>query len=160
MKAITVALLLTVSIIATAQEKDNSTVSRNIIDGIKNQYPHSTLTKFKKKKDQYQATFTFEGKTHVSTFSKEGNWLKMETELLWKDLPDSVRTAYWKTAYRQMKMESIKELETLAEGKLFVIEANDLGRYEQTDSEIPSAFATEYLVYFNEKGEMVKVEKE
>ncbi len=133
---------------------------RIIIDGIKNKYPHSTLTKFKRKKDYYQATFIFEGKTHVSTFSKEGKWLKMETELLWKDLPDSVRAAYWKTPYRQMKMEEIKELETPAEGKLFVIEANDMGRYEQADSEIPLAFATEYLVYFNENGEKIKVEKE
>ena len=160
MKALAIAILLVVSSIAVGQQKDNSVVSRNIIEGIKTQYPHSTLLKFKKKKDTYKATFAWEGKTSVSTYTKEGNWMKTETEILWKDLPDSVRTGYWKTEYRQMKMESIKQLETPPESKLFVFEVNDLPQCQEKYPIMPSAFAIEYLAYFNVKGEKLKVEKE
>ena len=65
MKTLAITILLTLSIIAVAQHKGNSNVSRNIIQGINTKYPRCTLTKFKEKKDSYKATFIFEGKTKI-----------------------------------------------------------------------------------------------
>ena len=160
MKICLTSILLSVCIVTFAQQKDISDVSRKVIDEINKKYPHSKLIHFKKKTDLFKATFMVGGKKFVSTFAKDGDWLKTETAIQWKDLPGEVRAAYWKTSYRQYKMEDINQVETPGDGTLFVFEVKDVGDFDPGEREIASVYAIEYLVYFNSVGEMTKEIKE
>jgi len=86
-------------------------------------FPNTTVEKWNKEDDKYEAEFSKEGKSMSATFDVSGNLVETETDIEVSELPAAI-TAYVKTNYEGA---AIKEAEIIQKGSdtMYELEVKD-----------------------------------
>lgn len=150
---ITLAVLIATSTVATAQK--TSKIPHSVKESFALKFPDIVVKKWNKLKENYTAIFKSQTKKHKVTFTSDGKWIKTETKIKWKDIPQSIRTAFDKSKYLSWKKNEITVIETPENSKLFVIEVDNLSEFHGEDYVLKD----DYSLFFNPDGKLIMEEK-
>ena len=119
------------------------------------QFPAGHLKKWQQSKAGYIATFQQNHKKYLATFSPQGEWKETESNVKWtRDLPKATRDAWNNCQYKDWLILDMKEImEPLR--VFYIIHVGQVQSLGPDDADIGS----EYLLYFSEKGQLIKVER-
>ena len=118
-------------------------------------FPDGQLKKWETRKEGFVAVFREHGKTWFAYYTADGSWKGTETPIKWtKNLPQAVRAGWLKSDYASWYVQDIKSIRT-PEGLLYALHVDNSS---VLDSEHKDAFREEYVIFFNEKGEIVRTD--
>ena len=86
-------------------------------------FPNTTVKKWDKEDNDYEANFSKDGKTMSATFDANGAWKETETDIKVAELPVSV-VNYIKTNYKDAGIKEAAIIES-KDGKMYEAEVKD-----------------------------------
>jgi hypothetical protein len=155
--ALATALLFSMVFPADGQHRDNL-VPGVVMQAFTAQYPEVHLRKWTNSPGQasYQALFKLHGSKYAATYSRDGTWESTECSVKWTwDLPGPVQRAWSNTKYKTWLIFEIKKREAPLD-TLYSLHVGQIQSLGPDDADIGS----EYILYFNQQGALVKEEKQ
>lgn len=138
-----------------AQQRSTIDVPRQVAEAFHERFPDSKVQKWESRKEGFVARFHRGGKVWFAYYTADGAWKGTETPIKWtRDLPAAVKTGWKNSGYYNWKVEDIKKIET-PEQPLYVLHVDN---GSLLDSDHHDAFLEGYILFFSEKGELVKKE--
>jgi len=120
-------------------------------------FPNAQVKKWEERTEGYIADFKLNGQKLFAYYAADGNWKGTETSIKWsRNLPEAVRQAWKNSDYAAWYILKIKKIET-PEQPLYVLDVNN---GPLLNSEKHDAFLEEYALFFSEKGELVRKDKQ
>lgn len=154
-----VLILLIVAVMSqsmTAQGDSNLIVPQKVVAAFTTQFPNAHLKKWEQRKEGYIADFRQEGKKYFAYYAEDGVWRGTESPIKWtRQLPAAVKEGWKASEYYSWYVEDIKKIQT-PERPLYVLHV-DNGTL--LDADHHDAFREEYVLFFSEKGELVRKDK-
>lgn len=111
------AILTSAFAMAQAQDLDPKDVPGIVKSTVLIKFPDATNIKWKKEKDNYEASFIYEKQEQFALLDPSGNLIETEIKITKDDLPNSV-LPYVKVNYRRKKVKEVSKV-TDANGKVF-----------------------------------------
>ncbi|MDE3183160.1 MAG: PepSY-like domain-containing protein [Bacteroidota bacterium] len=149
----TLAVIIATSIVATAQR--TSKIPQSVKESFAVKFPGTRVKKWNKVKENYTAIFESQNKKQKVTFTLDGKWVKTETKIKWKDIPESIKTAFAKSKYLSWKKNEIIVIDMPENSKLFVIEVDNESEFHGEDYVLKD----DYSLFFTPDGKLIKEEK-
>jgi hypothetical protein len=149
----TLAVIIATSIVATAQKTFK--IPQSVKESFAVKFPGIQVKKWNKVKENYVAIFKSQNKKHKVNFTSDGKWVKTATKIKWKDIPESIKTAFARSKYLSWKKNEITVIETPENSKLFVIEVDNLNEFHSEDYVLKD----DYSLFFTPDGTLIKEEK-
>jgi len=107
-------------------------------------FPSGQLKKWEQRKEGYVAVFRQDGKKYFAYYKADGTWSGTEMPIKW--------TGWLKSEYASWYVRDIKKIET-PDGPLYALHMDNS---PNLDSDHNYAFGEEWVVFFSEKGEIVR----
>lgn len=123
-------------------DDDGIKVDKAIENAFKQQYPDATRVEWEKKSDYYVASFRQNNTEAEAWYNTQAVWHMTETDVIYADLPQAVKTAFEASEYAGWKVDDIDKLECLGMETVYIIEV------EQGN--------TEYDLYYSPEGVFIK----
>ena len=93
---------------------------------------------------------------YFAYYKADGTWSGTETPIKWtKNLPAAVRKGWLKSEYASWYVRDIKKIET-PDGPMYTLHVDNS---PTLDSDHKDAFGEEWVVFFSEKGEIVRQDR-
>jgi hypothetical protein len=119
-------------------------------------FPNAQLKKWELRKEGYIADFRLDGRKLFAYYAADGSWKGTETPIKWtKNLPAAVKEGWRNGDYSAWTVLDIKRIET-PEQPLYTLHVNN---GNLLDANKHDAYLEEYVLFFNEKGEMVRKDR-
>lgn len=109
-------------------DHDNYTPDPQIVNVLTSKYPTAERVEWKMKHDHYVADFYLDGIEREAWISTTGEWVMTESDILFKDLPAAVQTAFQATEYKDWKIDDVDMLERVDMEPVYVIEVEQGNR--------------------------------
>jgi hypothetical protein len=119
-------------------------------------FPMGKLQKWEQRTQGYIAVFHQDGKKFFAYYEADGTWKGTESPIKWtKNLPQAVRQGWINSGYGRWYVEDIKKIEQPGE-PLYVLH---LDNSPLLDADHKDAYWEEWLLFFNQNGELVRKER-
>ena len=119
------------------------------------QYPAGHLKNWEQKNKEYIATFRQQGKKCLAYYTSGGNWEATESPVKWTwNLPETVRKGWNTCKYMDWLIMDMNKIDKPGQ-TLYAIHVGQVQSLGPDDADIGS----EYILFFSDKGELVKEEK-
>jgi hypothetical protein len=139
-----------------AHTRNTLVVPQPVVTAFTNRFPNAQLKKWEQRKEGYIADFRLSGKKIFAYYASDGTWKGTETPIKWtKNLPAAVKEGWKNSGYYAWYVLDIKKIET-PEQPLYTLHVNN---GSLLDSDHHDAFLEEYVLFFSEKGELVRKDK-
>ena len=117
-------LLLAVFALTSCNDTDgdNYIPDEKIVNVLHEKYPNAQRVEWKKKNDHYIADFREDHIKKEAWITTTGEWIMTESDILFKDLPEAVKTAFNQTEYKDWEVEDVDRLERLEMETIYVVE--------------------------------------
>ena|ERR1700743_16190 len=139
-----------------AQAHSAVTPPQAVSSAFSTRFPGAKLKKWEQRKEGYIADFRLNGKKLFAYYASDGKWEGTELPIKWtKNLPSAVREGWNKSDYAAWYVLDIKRIDR-PEGPLYTLHVNN---GSLLDSDHHDAFLEEYVLFFSEKGELVRKDK-
>jgi|HubBroStandDraft_1064217.scaffolds.fasta_scaffold267785_2 hypothetical protein len=116
-------------------------------------FPNVQVRKWAEKQDTYFACFRWKGKKTYAYYSADGSWKATEVSMKWSwNLPEKVRQAWRHSDFAAWYPMDITRIET-PDGILYALHVNNSPLLDSDHSQIDHC---EYVIFFNENGELVR----
>jgi hypothetical protein len=126
----------------------------NIAASITAKYPDAKIKSWEMTGDQYKVKFTADRNKEISYFSTNGDWLRTEKHVaLTKDLPPAVKRGFEHSGYATWYIDGINEVTAPGQVVRYVLHVDDS---DLLDSDHIEVFKTDYLLYFDREGGLIK----
>jgi hypothetical protein len=149
MKRVLLIHIILVSAVASAQ------MPQNIIPAFKAKYPGARVNKVKKDKDNYALSFTDSTRKGKAFYNYKGDWLRTETEIKWKAIPDKVKIGLHRTKYADWMVYDgqmiISPMDTT-----YQIEVNNKNTLDSFGAVVNNS---DLYLYLSPRGTLMKEEK-
>ncbi|HVU93657.1 MAG TPA: PepSY-like domain-containing protein [Puia sp.] len=140
----------------TAGAQGANETPQAVIAAFNTRFPHATVRKWEERKEGFIADFRLGRKKLFAYFASDGTWKGTETPIRWtKDLPAAVRDGWRNSDYSAWRVLDLKKIET-PEQPLYTLHVNN---GDLLDADRHDAFLEEYMLFFSEKGELVRKDK-
>ena len=140
----------------TAQGDSTLVVPQKVVTAFTTQFPNAHLKKWEQRTEGYIADFRQDGKKYFAYYTGEGAWKGTESPIKWtRQLPAAVKEGWKTSGYYSWYVEDIKKIQT-PEQPLYVLHV-DNGTL--LDADHHDAFREEYVLFFSEKGELVRKDR-
>lgn len=128
----------------TACDNDDEGIRVDAVieDAFQSQYPGATRVEWEKKSGYYVADFRYENTEAEAWYDALGIWYMTETDVIYANLPQAVKTAFEGGDYALWRIDDIDKLEYPDVATVYIIEV------EQGNAE--------YDLYYSEDGVLVK----
>ena len=118
-------------------------------------FPAGHLKKWAQKNEEYIATFRQKGKKCFAYFTPGGTWKATESPVKWtRNLPTAVRAGWNNCKYMDWLILDMKKMEKPAQ-TLYAIHVGQVQSLGPDDADIGS----EYILFFSDKGELIREER-
>lgn len=118
------------------------TPGKSVVAAFEAKFPNAVAVSWEKKGVYEKAEFHQNGQEVDAWFDASGQWMMTETDVLFANLPAEVKTGFNESIYSAWQVEDVDMLERLNMPTVYRLEI------EKGNEEM--------LIYFNEKGELVK----
>lgn len=118
------------------------TPGKSVVAAFEAKFPNAVAVSWEKKGVYEKAEFHQNGQEVDAWFDASGQWVMTETDVLFANLPAEVKTGFNESIYSAWQVEDVDMLERLNMPTVYRLEI------EKGNEEM--------LIYFNEKGELVK----
>jgi hypothetical protein len=116
-------------------------------------YPNAQVRKWAEKQDTYFARFRWKGKKTYAYFNADGSWKGTEMSMKWSwNLPEKVRQAWRHSDFAAWYPMDITRIET-PDRILYALHVNNSPLLDSDHSQIDH---DEFVIFFNENGELVR----
>lgn len=140
----------------TAQGDSTVIVPQQVASAFTAQFPGGHLKKWEQRKEGYIADFSLDGKKYFAYYAADGAWKGTESPVKrTKDLPAAVKTGWKNSGYSAWYVEDIKKILT-PEQPLYALHVDNS---VLLDADHHDAFREEYVLFFSEKGELVRKDR-
>jgi hypothetical protein len=112
LKFLSFIVMLTIVNIASAQKVEESKVPAAVTKAFKAKYPNVKDADWEKDGTDYEVEFLMATKKYESKFSADGKWMETETKMKVTEIPQSVKTGWAKTEYKDWKIENVSKVES------------------------------------------------
>ncbi len=147
--------MLSQTMIAQARN-NNVEPPQSVTTAFTARFPSANLKKWELRKEGYIADFRLDGKKLFAYYAADGTWKGTEAPIKWtKNLPAAVREGWKNSGYGAWYVLDIKKIET-PDQPLYTLHVNN---GTLLDSDHHDAFLEEYVLFFSEKGELVRTDK-
>ena len=135
------------SLNAYSQDLKESEVPTAVTATFKKLHPDTYVHEweYSRKNQQYEAEFILKGTRYEAYFTRDGQWLRTERDIMKADLPQEVLAGLAKTEYAAWKIDDVEEHQSPEHALFYEIEV------EQGKQEV-------YL-YFLPDGKLIRTEK-
>jgi hypothetical protein len=128
-----------------------------VVTAFSARFPNAQVKNWQERQDGYIADFKLNGQKFFAYYAADGSWKGTETPIKWSwKLPAAVREAWKNSDYAAWYILKIKKIET-PDGPLYVLDINN-SPFLDSDHSNP-VFQEEYVIFFNEKGDLVRKDK-
>lgn len=118
------------------------TPGKSIVEAFEAKYPNAVSVSWEKKGEYEKAEFHLNGQEVDAWFAPSGQWMMSETDILFSILPTEVKTGFSGSIYSSWKVDDADVLERLNMPTVYRLDIE-----KGTE---------EMVIYFNEKGELVR----
>jgi hypothetical protein len=112
LKILSFIVMLTIVNIASAQKVEESKVPAAVTKVFKAKYPNVKDADWEKEGADYEVEYLMATKKYESKFSADGKWMETETKMKVTEIPQSVKTGWAKTEYKDWKIEKVSQVES------------------------------------------------
>jgi hypothetical protein len=138
-----------------AQARDTIEVPQPVITAFTARFPHAQLKKWEQRKEGFIADFSLDGKKLFAYYAPDGAWMGTESPIKWTwRLPTVVREGWKNSGYGAWYVLDIKKIDR-PDGPLYTLHVNN---GSLLDSDHHDAFLEEKVLFFSEKGELVRTD--
>jgi hypothetical protein len=149
-----IAALGLISYHAMAQ-KVNDQIPQAVQSAFSTKYPQANLKNWKIKKDSCIASFIMDKRRYEASYSKNGNWLRVERNMRrTSSLPAEALLYLKKAIYASWHVDELEKVQTPSESLYLVQVDNNSGN--QTAYENAGSVENKML-YFDESGKLIRV---
>ena len=103
-------------------DNDNYTPDEKIVNVLYEKYPNAQRIDWELQHDHYVADFYDNNIEKEAWFNTKGEWVMTESDILFKNLPEAVQTAFNESDYKNWKIEDVDMLERVEMETVYVIE--------------------------------------
>lgn len=139
-----------------AQANNSVVVPQVVLTAFTNRFPSAQIRDWQQRPEGYIADFKLSGQKLFAYYAADGTWKGTESPIKWtKNLPLAVREGWKNSGYGAWYVEDIKKIDQ-PEGPLYVLHVDN---GVTLDSDHHDAFFEEYVIFFNETGQLVRKDK-
>jgi hypothetical protein len=139
-----------------AQANNSIVVPPAVLTAFANRFPNAQIRDWRQRPEGYIADFRQNGKKLFAYYSADGSWKGTESPIKWtKLLPAEVKEGWKNSDYAAWYVEDIKKIDQ-PDGPLYALRVNNGATL---DSDHHDAFLEEYVIFFNEAGQLVRKDK-
>lgn len=109
-------------------DNDNYSPDPQIVNVLNIKYPTAERVEWELKHDHYVADFYLDGIEREAWISTTGEWVMTESNILFKDLPADIQTAFQATEYKDWIIDDVDMLERVDMEPVYVIEVEQGNR--------------------------------
>ena len=88
-------------------DNDNYTPDEKIVNVLYEKYPNAQRIDWELQHDHYVADFYDNNIEKEAWFNTKGEWVMTESDILFKNLPEAVQTAFNESDYKNWKIEDV-----------------------------------------------------
>jgi hypothetical protein len=127
-----------------------------VLSAFTSRFPNAHIRDWQQRPEGYIADFKQSGKKLFAYYAADGAWKGTESPIKWtRDLPATVRDGWKNSSYAAWKVEDIKKIDQ-PDGLLYALHVDNGATL---DSDHHDAFLEEYILFFNEAGQLVRKDK-
>lgn len=119
------------------------TPGKSVVEAFEAKYPNAVSVSWEKKGEYEKAEFRQNGQEVDAWFDQSGQWMMSETDILFSNLPTEVKNGFSGSIYSSWKVDDDAE----------ILERLNMPTVYRLDIEKGTE---EMVIYFNEKGELVR----
>jgi hypothetical protein len=139
-----------------AQANSSVVVPPAVLTAFTTRFPSAQIRDWQQRPEGYIADFKLSGKKLFAYYAADGTWKGTETSIKWtKDLPSAVREGWKNSGYGAWYVEDIKKIDQ-PQGPLYALHVNN---GTTLDSDHADIYHEEYVIFFNEAGQLVRKDK-
>ncbi|MBS1665504.1 MAG: PepSY-like domain-containing protein [Bacteroidetes bacterium] len=139
-----------------AQAGSSVTPPASVAKAFASQFPSAYLRKWEQRKEGFIADFRIKKTKLFAYYAPDGTWKGTEAPIKrTKNLPASVREGWNNSGYGSWYVLDLKKIDQ-PDGPLYTIHVNN---GTLLDSDHHDAFLEEYVLFFSEKGELVRKDR-
>jgi len=139
-----------------AQANTSVVVPQVVLTAFNTRFPGARIHDWQQRPEGFIADFKLSGKKLFAYYAADGAWKGTEAAIKWtKNLPAAVREGWKNSDYGAWYVEDIKKIDQ-PEGPLYALHINN---GPTLDSNHADAFHEEYVIFFNEAGQLVRKDK-
>jgi hypothetical protein len=145
---------------ATAQPAAATTQSINVppsvLTAFTNRFPNARVRDWQQRPEGYIADFKLDGKKLFAYYTADGTWKATETPIKWtRLLPSAVKEGWKNSNYAAWYVEDIKKIDQ-PNGPLYALHINN---GTTLDSDHAQVYHEEYVIFFNESGQLIRKDR-
>ncbi len=128
-------------------------VPQLVKDGFTGKYHDAIIKKWVKNKTLYTVLFKEKNNTYESNFNSEGKWINTTSIIRWKDVPESVKTGFSESNYKDWIVYGLIK-SNYSDGKTtygMVVDNSNKYLSEEQDG----GFTEIYKIYFSSQGKFI-----
>lgn len=130
-----------------------STPPQVVVTAFATRFPDVQVKKWSESQQTWYATFRWKGKKTYAYYTPDGNWKATEVLMHWSwNLPEKVKQAWKHSDFAAWYLSDIGKIET-PDGMLYALHVNNSPLLNSDHAQIDH---DEYVIFFNEKGELVR----
>ncbi|HEY4108524.1 PepSY-like domain-containing protein [Puia sp.] len=127
-----------------------------VLTAFTTRFPNAQLHDWQQRPEGYIAGFKQNGRKLFAYYTADGTWKGTETPIKWtKNLPAAVREGWKNSSYGAWYVEDIKKIDQ-PDGPLYALHIDN---GSTLDSDHADAFREEYVIFFNETGQLVRKDR-
>ena len=131
-------------------------VPQAVLTAFTTRFPNAHIRDWQQQPQGYIADFKLDGKKLYAYYAADGSWKGTETPIKWtKNLPPAVKEAWKNSSYGTWYVEDIKKIDQ-PDGPLYALHVDN---GVTLDSDHHDAFFEEYVIFFNEAGQLVRKDR-
>jgi len=155
-KLITLIAVILFSEPMIAQAGNSVVVPQAVLTAFTTRFPKAQVRDWQQRPEGYIADFKQDGKKLFAYYSADGAWKGTETPIKWtKNLPAAVREGWKNSGYGAWYVEDMKKIDQ-PEGALYALHVDN---GVTLDSDHHDNFFEEYIIFFNEAGQLIRKDK-
>ncbi len=135
-------------------QKGTGLVPQAVLSAFSTNYSQAYLTNWKKSNDQFVASFTLNKEKCKAYYTKDGSWIKTETEMRsLANLPLEIRSSLKKGSYASYHVDRIEDVKMPSKNMYLLQVDNESGNmsaYENAGS------VDDELLYYNDNGKLIR----
>ncbi|HEY4335175.1 MAG TPA: PepSY-like domain-containing protein [Puia sp.] len=139
-----------------AQANNSVVVPQAVLTAFTARFPNAQIRDWQEQPQGFIADFKQNGKKLFAYYAADGTWKGTESAIKWtKNLPPAVKEGWKNSSYSAWYVEDIKKIDQ-PEGPLYALHINN---GSTLDSDHADVFHEEYIIFFNEAGQLVRKDK-